>query len=573
MLQYTLKRILTMIPTFFVVSLIIFLVLNMAPGRPGRAGQQGMKQTSESAGQNEAYRIFKEQFNLDKPILVNTRFTLDRGDVEVLIKTVVDYQFKELPDDQRPAIGDVIESRDTIEDWGQYAVPALYEIASDESADKDVRWFATQQLSANAKRRLINEFSSEQQSKATRQLNREIDQENTVINEWKYARNDPDAKRAATLKNWEGWFAEKKARFEYNFSDKVGIFFLDTRFAKYWGNLIRLDLGVSNLDRRPILTKILEKLRYSITLSFGSILLVYLISVPLGVFSAVRKDTPIDKVLTVILFMLYSLPTFFVGLLLLKLLSVGPDYTLWPQMPSQEALAVTGAVVEASSLNIGRAVVVLVTLAVAVYTFASMARKSDDINVWSIAMRGVGVLLVFWLTSLVVQVSLFGSVSIFPTGGFESVEAARDMTTIGRMVDIGYHLVLPMVCLTYGGLAVISRYARSGLLDVIQADYIRTARAKGLSEPVVIIKHAVRNGMIPILTLLGGLLPALIGGSVVIEIIYNIPGLGLFLFESITLRDYNAVMGVLLISSILTLIGLLISDLSYALVDPRISFK
>ncbi|MFU8803131.1 MAG: ABC transporter permease, partial [Bradymonadaceae bacterium] len=112
----------------------------------------------------------------------------------------------------------------------------------------------------------------------------------------------------------------------------------------------------------------------------------------------------------------------------------------------------------------------------------------------------------------------------------------------------------------------------TGVLDVIRADYIRTARAKGLSESMVVLKHAVRNGMIPILTLLGSLLPALISGSIVIEFIFNIPGIGLYLFESINNFDYNAIMGVLLMSTVLTLVGLLLSDISYAIVDPRIGF-
>ena len=161
---------------------------------------------------------------------------------------------------------------------------------------------------------------------------------------------------------------------------------------------------------------------------------------------------------------------------------------------------------------------------------------------------------------------------ILPTGGFSS-EGADQMTTLTQLKLAGaWHLILPVFCLTYRSLASLSRYARTGVLDVIRADYIRTARAKGLSEPVVIIKHAVRNGMIPILTLLGTLLPVLIGGSVIIEFIFNIPGMGLYLLESIQARDYNAIMAVLLISTMMTLVGLLISDISYAVVDPRISF-
>ena len=146
------------------------------------------------------------------------------------------------------------------------------------------------------------------------------------------------------------------------------------------------------------------------------------------------------------------------------------------------------------------------------------------------------------------------------------------MTTLEHIKDVIWHIFLPVLCMTYGALAALSRYARTGLLDTIRADFIRTARAKGLSEEVVIIKHAARNGMIPIITLLGTLLPVLIGGSVVIEVIFGIPGMGKMSFEAIMLRDYNVIMAILLIASSLTLIGMLISDLLLALVDPRITF-
>ncbi len=108
---------------------------------------------------------------------------------------------------------------------------------------------------------------------------------------------------------------------------------------------------------------------------------------------------------------------------------------------------------------------------------------------------------------------------------------------------------------------------------MIRSDYIRTARAKGLSEFVVIFKHAVRNGLIPILTLLGTILPVVLGGSVIIEVIFGIDGMGLLAFKAILNRDYNVIMGVQLISAVLVLIGILISDISYAFVDPRITFK
>ena len=188
---------------------------------------------------------------------------------------------------------------------------------------------------------------------------------------------------------------------------KVTAFFFDTRFAKYWSNLVHLDFGVSTADRRPVFDTVLSKLKYSLSLTFTSVLLAYAIAVPIGVFSAIRQGTKVDAVVTIVLFVLYSLPTFFTGTVLLRLLTEGEP--------------------------------------------------------------------VAW----------------FPTGDFQTM-TSDPMTTWASLKDILWHLVLPIATYTSVSLATLSRYARAGVIEVIRADYIRTARAKGLSEPVVIIKHAGR---------------------------------------------------------------------------------
>jgi peptide/nickel transport system permease protein len=121
-----------------------------------------------------------------------------------------------------------------------------------------------------------------------------------------------------------------------------------------------------------------------------------------------------------------------------------------------------------------------------------------------------------------------------------------------------------------GGLAGISRYMRSGMLEVIRQDYITTARAKGLSERKVTYRHALRNALLPIVTILGLSVPGLIGGSVIFEQIFSIPGMGLLFYMSVMMRDYPLVMGVLTIGAVLTLIGNMLADISYAIVDPRV---
>jgi peptide/nickel transport system permease protein len=134
-------------------------------------------------------------------------------------------------------------------------------------------------------------------------------------------------------------------------------------------------------------------------------------------------------------------------------------------------------------------------------------------------------------------------------------------------------LILPVFCLSYVSFATLSRYQRSGMMETVRQDYIRTARAKGLKERAVIFRHALRNSLIPILTLLGLQIPYLIGGSVIVERVFAIEGMGLETFEAIRGRDYNWILAVSFLTALLTLFGILLSDILYALVDPRITYE
>jgi peptide/nickel transport system permease protein len=136
--------------------------------------------------------------------------------------------------------------------------------------------------------------------------------------------------------------------------------------------------------------------------------------------------------------------------------------------------------------------------------------------------------------------------------------------------DFASHLILPITVATFGGLAGFSRYMRQSMLEVIRQDYVQSARAKGLPESVVIGKHALRNAMLPIVTVLGLSLPGLIGGSVIVETIFAIPGMGQLMVQAVWERDYPVIMGNLVIVATLTLVANLIADLSYSLIDPRI---
>jgi peptide/nickel transport system permease protein len=143
----------------------------------------------------------------------------------------------------------------------------------------------------------------------------------------------------------------------------------------------------------------------------------------------------------------------------------------------------------------------------------------------------------------------------------------------GKVWDVSKHLILPIFVSAFGGLAADSRYMRSSMLEVIRQDYVTVARAKGLSERVVIYKHALRNALLPIITLIGLSVPGLIGGSVIFENIFGIPGMGQLFYMSVMTRDYPTVMGILTIGALLTLLGNLMADIGYMLVDPRIRAK
>jgi peptide/nickel transport system permease protein len=176
----------------------------------------------------------------------------------------------------------------------------------------------------------------------------------------------------------------------------------------------------------------------------------------------------------------------------------------------------------------------------------------------------------FWLALLLML--LFGvKMNLLPVSGMTSTEAEY-LPWTDRFWDLIAHLILPLAVTTFGGLASVSRYARTSMLEVIRQNYIRTARAKGLSEFQVIFRHALPNALIPIVTLLGLSLPNLIGGSFIIETIFSWPGMGRLGFESVLSHDYPLLMGIGIITGFLTLLGNLLADVSYAVLDPRIRY-
>jgi len=174
----------------------------------------------------------------------------------------------------------------------------------------------------------------------------------------------------------------------------------------------------------------------------------------------------------------------------------------------------------------------------------------------------------FWLAILLMM--LFGvKLGWFPISGLATI-GCDVPSAFHWFIDRANHLVLPLFVAVFGGVAGFSRYMRSNMLDALSQDYVRTARAKGCKEQRVLFTHAMRNALLPVITLLGLSVPGLISGSVIFETIFAIPGMGQLMFQSVMARDYPVIMAVLIFSSFLTLLGNLLADLGYALTDPRI---
>ncbi len=268
---------------------------------------------------------------------------------------------------------------------------------------------------------------------------------------------------------------------QYGFDKPVHV-----RYFIWLKNLSRLDFGESFTYQEPVIDVIKSKLPVSIQFGVASLILTYLICIPLGVKKAVQAGGFFDRASTVLLNLTYSIPPLVLGIFLIVVLA--------------------------------------------------------------------------------------GKFNLFPLGGFKSDDYEM-LSTWGKIVDRAHHFVLPLICYVIGGFTELSTLMRNSMLDVIKSDYVRTARAKGLSDKVVVFKHALRNALIPVATGLGGFFGAFLAGSLIIETIFNLDGIGLLSYQSILSRDYNVIMGIAFISSLLLMFGRIFSDIIYVLIDPRIDFK
>jgi peptide/nickel transport system permease protein len=177
----------------------------------------------------------------------------------------------------------------------------------------------------------------------------------------------------------------------------------------------------------------------------------------------------------------------------------------------------------------------------------------------------------FWVAVLLL-LALAGprSLELFP---FQGLRSEGDLGGFARVVDVAWHLVLPVAVLTYPALAVLTQQLRAAMIEALGQDYVRAARARGIPERAVLYRHALRNALLPLITSVGSLLPHLVGGSLIVERVFGIPGMGLLAFDAIATRDYPTLMAATTLGALATLLSVLAADLLLAQADPRIRLE
>lgn len=258
------------------------------------------------------------------------------------------------------------------------------------------------------------------------------------------------------------------------------------RYGHWLSNLLRGDLGYSFKDGEKVADKILSRIPITLTISGISLFLILVLAIPIGVLSAAKKNSWVDHLFSVFVFLGFSIPSFWLALLLVSFLGV--RYPL------------------------------------------------------------------------------------FPVSGIHSLDYEY-MTTFEKVVDMARHLFLPLLVSTLTGLAGITRFVRNSMVEVLNEDFILLARANGLSEIKILFEYALKNALLPLITILGLYVPQLLGGAVIFETIFSIPGMGKLMFDAVMARDIPVYMAILTMSAFLTLIGNFWADVAYKMVDPRIKYE
>jgi peptide/nickel transport system permease protein len=490
MLKYILKRVLIFIPALIIITLLGFIISVNAPGDPVErmvsSAQSGAEMNSQSLSQQQDKIFWRHKLGLDLPVFYISLTSYSRPDTLYKI-----YDKNELN-----ALDRLINNYGNWNEIQNYysSVNSFNTSILNLAIDTNQLKQYNKNIVAEDLNQLRFQLLSLRSSYEDEIISSKLTDINLILSSYSF------------LHSFQKKFEDVKANYENvkatssvwkNYIPRLAFYRQNQYHLWLFGDgghfskgLIRGDFGTSYVTKQPVSDVIFSKIGWSMFFTLLSVILAYLISIPLGVKAAADRGSRFDRSSSIILFVLYSMPSFWLATLLLM-------------------------------------------------TFAN----TD---------------LLFW----------------FPASGVKPASGYPEAAGLFEKIKLSFpYIILPLICYTYSSFAFLSRTMRVSMIESVGQDYIRTARAKGLTENKVMWKHAFRNSLLPIITVFANIFPAVIGGSVIIETIFTIPGMGSEAIFAIQNNNYPMIIAILTITGFLTLVGYLISDILYAIADPRISYN
>ena len=469
MFRYIVKRVLIFIPTIIAISLITFFISVNAPGDPvdHMLGDEEesvtfyMYQTS----MDEGYRIIRKNLGLDLPLFY---FSITRASYPDSIYKIAFPHHRE-------------GVKRLLDEYGNWSSIEPY-YHSLRGVKKRINMFhggdPEKLIELKAKTNRLFSVADEEKVEALFADVITLTSNDRLLGTINRFLNNSKTHFQRVKDNAQRW---------KNYIPMIHFYGLNNQYHKWITKFVTGNFGISYQNKLPISSTLWDRMKWTLLLTIISMIITFGVSIPLGVISAVNRGRIKDRVISSTLFILYSLPNFWIATLLIMFLGGGDYLNLFPAY--------------------------------------GVGDPPADASLWD----------KFWLRS--------------------------------------HYLFLPIICFVYPSLAFLSRQMRGGMVSILNQDYIVTAKAKGLSETTVVWKHAFRNSLLPVITLFANVFPLAISGSVVLEFIFSIPGMGLLGYEAVIYRDYPVVYTVMMFAAVLTLIGYLVSDILYAIVDPRITYS
>ncbi|MBA3237187.1 MAG: ABC transporter permease [Parachlamydiaceae bacterium] len=498
MFNYLIRRLILLPITMFLIILINFIIINLAPGDPTTVtevsqdgGASRREDRSIAFSSDNRYLQFREYYGLTLPILFNTWPWISE---EKIHKDLWKLNSRKSDIDSKEEMNfkEYDRLRILFGDQARFIMKDLLNIIVDPNESLVIRSLAVKFFIRGGTRQA---YLGAGLSPDKKQYNEKIGKDNDALSRLGILPTDSKEQALEKTTSLKNWFEENKVfyNFQPTVKEKISLFFFETRFFKYMSRVLTLDFGTMRNDpNKTVISEVTKRFKYSLTLSLIPMILTFFLCQIFGFLMAFKHNRPIDITLNIIFLILFAIPVFVVAPFLIEKVALGGHFP-------------------------------------------------------------------------------FTNIPI-PYTGFTSPDAIyNNQTSYERLLDVAKHIFLPIVAIMYGSLAATARLSRTAVLEVMRQDYVRTAWAKGASPFSVLIKHIGRNASITIVTSLAGSFGVILGGSLIVETLFEINGFGKFFYDAILNRDYNVIMFSAIAGSFLSLLGYLVADIAYTLLDPRLT--